>query len=205
MVCLKYMPDSKTFTNSNKLVAAFKKNLESDPWLRSWFDPNEGTFLEDNFPGTSHCEAIASVLMHLQHQGLIELLPVCCDFFIASAQPFDKQELENLLGISKRCCPVCAYLIQHLGGIVIWGGQKTVTACSLPLWLPETDMQVMIEEFAKRLRKALDNLLLTELLTESQVQVSTGSICLTVMSFDLDNMEASSWTADLDLENVMVT
>ena len=88
-------------------------------------------------------------------------------------------------------------------GFVIRGAHKTVTPCSLPPWLPADVMQVMIEEFAKRLRKALDNLLFIDSQTESQGQVSTGSTCLLVMSFDLDNMVAGSWAADLDLDEIV--
>jgi hypothetical protein len=88
------------------------------------------------------------------------------------------------------------YLIQHLGGFVIRGAHRTVTACSLPPWLSEKDMQVMIGEFAKRLRKALDNLLFKDPQPESQERVSTGSICLSIMSFDMENTVAGSWAGD---------
>ena len=92
-------------------------------------------------------------------------------------------------------------MIQHLGGFVIQGAHKTITGCSLPPWLlPEADMLVMIEEFAKRLQKALDNLLFTEPQTESQEWVSIGSTCLSDMS-DLDNTMTNSWAADLYSED----
>ena len=83
-VCLKHLPDSETIPNY-QLVAKFKEYLKGDKWLNSWFG-DEGTFLDNNFSGTRHCEAIASVLIFLQSQGSIEpLLPVCypCDIFIA--------------------------------------------------------------------------------------------------------------------------
>lgn len=105
-----------------------------------------------------------------------------------------------MIGVSKRCCPVCAYLIQHLGGFVIRGAHKTITGCSLPPWLPEEHKRVMVEEFGKRLREALDILLFEEPETDSQERVSSSSICLSVMSFDLENQAAGSWAADLDLE-----
>jgi hypothetical protein len=75
-VCLNYLPDSQTFPNGDELVREFKKYLEGDPRLRSWFDSKHGTFLDHNFPGTCHCEALASVLILLQREGLIKLLPV---------------------------------------------------------------------------------------------------------------------------------
>lgn len=90
-------------------------------------------------------------------------------------------------------------MIKHLGGFVIRGAHKTVTACSLPPWLSEKDMQVMIKEFAKRLRAALDNLLFKQ--TESQERVSIGSTCLSDIS-DLDNTVPNSWAADLYSEEV---
>lgn len=117
------------------------------------------------------------------------------DFFSSTPKVFYKQELENLLGISKRCCPVCAFLIRHLDGFVIRGAHKTISPCSLPSWLPDDDMKVMINEFAERLRKALDNLLFREPRTEERL--SSSSVCLSVMSFDLDTKEAGLWAADM--------
>jgi hypothetical protein len=85
--CLTYLPESKTFPNGAELVAKFKEYLENDATLNTWFK-SDGTFLEDNFRGTLHCEAIASVLMYLQRQCSTKLLPVCFmfDSFIAVAQ-----------------------------------------------------------------------------------------------------------------------
>jgi hypothetical protein len=57
-------------------------------------------------------------------------------------------------------------------------------------------MQVMIEEFATRLRTALDNILFEEPQTKSQERASISSACLSVMS-DLDNTAENSWGADL--------
>ena len=76
-VCLNYFLHSETFPNSDKLVAEFKKYLESDAWLKSWFDSKNGTFATNNFSGTCHCEAIVSILMYLQCQDSMKLLLVC--------------------------------------------------------------------------------------------------------------------------------
>jgi hypothetical protein len=78
---------------------------------------------------------------------------------------------------------------------VIRGAHQTVTGCSLPPWLPEDTMQIMIDEFSKRLRKIIDNLLYTET-SQLEGRVSNGSTCMSVMSFD-DSESVGSWAADL--------
>jgi len=75
--CFKHLPNSDTHPNGDELVKLFKARMESDEWLGSWFKSGCGTFKVDNFRGTRHCEAIASILIHLQRQGSIKLLPVC--------------------------------------------------------------------------------------------------------------------------------
>ena len=79
--CFSYLPDSETFPNGEELVESFKKFLKDHDGelhgLDTWFNPYTGTFRDDNFGGTTHCEAIATVLMNLQRQGVINLLPVC--------------------------------------------------------------------------------------------------------------------------------
>jgi len=57
-------------------------------------------------------------------------------------------------------------------------------------------MLLMIEEFAKRLRKALDKFLFTSC-DQKQERASIGSICLSLMSFDLNDTEEISFVADL--------
>jgi hypothetical protein len=183
--CLLSLPNSEKFPNGDELVEKFIDHYsKGDQSLFSWFDPETGSFTDDTFPGSRHCEAIILTLIFIQRtgKGLMKLLP----------------ELENLLGISKRCCPVCAFLIKHLQGFVIRGEHKTVHPCSLPPWLPEKDMQVMVNEFAKRLRNALDELLFSEPQTESQARLSSGSTSLSVMSYNSDSMPAGLWAADLE-------
>ena len=74
--CIKHLPYSQVYPNGDDLVNAFKFRLKDDAQLNSWFDHAKGTFRDDNFPGTVHCEAIASVLLRLQRQGSINFLPV---------------------------------------------------------------------------------------------------------------------------------
>jgi hypothetical protein len=100
-----------------------------------------------------------------------------------------------MLGISKRCCPVCAFLIQKLGGFVIRGAHKSVTGCSLPPWLPNDTKKIMVDEFGRRLRMLLDNILFPDETTETEGRKSTGSICLSIMSFE--SSTAGSWAKDV--------
>jgi hypothetical protein len=73
-VLLDYLPTSSAYPNRDELVADFKMYLKGDERLSSWFGL-EGTFRNDNFSGTRHCEAIASALMYLKNNNL--KLPVC--------------------------------------------------------------------------------------------------------------------------------
>jgi hypothetical protein len=68
-------------------------------------------------------------------------------------------------------------------------------------------MQVLIDEFSKRLRKSVDDFLFKEPQAQSQERVSTGSVCLSVMSdWDSDNTAAreNPWGAEMysELEEV---
>lgn len=65
--------------------------------------------------------------------------------------------------MSKRCCPVCSFLL-HLLNIhkgtkfVISDEHSNITKCALPEWLPEDIVFMMVVEFSRRLREELSRL-----------------------------------------------
>jgi len=73
------------------------------------------------------------------------------------------QGCRHTIGVSKRCCPVCAYLLTLLNlhfetNFVISDEHSNITSCALPEWLPETIVSLMVVEFGRRLRVELHNL-----------------------------------------------
>ena len=73
---------------------------------------------------------------------------------------FMKQEGGQCIGVSKRCCPVCAHLLTILKTregmpYIITGKHSKVTACSLPRSLSKDFIDNMISEFGMQLRKEL--------------------------------------------------
>lgn len=84
-----------------------------------------------------------------------------------------------MIGVSKRCCPVCAHLLRILKTwdkklFIVTGEHSQFTACALPPGLPDTIVEQMVLEFAGRLRKELVRLLKTNKVTHSRVR-STDS------------------------------
>ena len=65
--------------------------------------------------------------------------------------------------MSKRCCPVCAFLLNLLNKhyetkFVISDVHPNVTSCALPEWLPKDIVYLMVREFSRRLRQELSKL-----------------------------------------------
>jgi len=84
----------------------------------------------------------------------------------------------RIIGISKRCCPTCQQLLLLLGTgkvpFVVRGSHSTVTACTLPTWLPAHVVDSMNNIFGDRLRRELLNLIESSELLRKRAQ-STGS------------------------------
>ena len=86
--------------------------------------------------------------------------------------------------MSKRCCPTCSVLLECFATegenpktLLVNGFHSTVTACSLPEWLPDKDVDYMDERFML-LRKGLVDLLRRSELSLDRVSSidSEGSI-----------------------------
>ncbi|KAF8237201.1 hypothetical protein L208DRAFT_557306, partial [Tricholoma matsutake] len=96
------------------------------------------------------------------------------DGLLATADP--------ILGVSKRCCPVCSHLLSvalppHIADLipfVIKGSHTTITPCSLPDCLPRPILKDMVEVFGEQLRVVLDNLASTNAAVRRR-SLSTGT------------------------------
>jgi hypothetical protein len=65
------------------------------------------------------------------------------------------------MGVSKRCCPVCAFLLKLLNKhykttFVVSDQHTNITPCALPEWLPEDFIHSMVLEFSRRFRAELN-------------------------------------------------
>ena len=65
--------------------------------------------------------------------------------------------------MSKRCCPVCAYLLyllnkHHTAKFIVSDEHTNIRPCALPEWLPEEIVYMMVMEFSHRLREELTSL-----------------------------------------------
>src|ERR1700722_8529479 len=84
-----------------------------------------------------------------------------------------------ILGISKRCCPVCSHLLhvlqQALPGKVFNtpGSHKTIYPCALPPWLPLSIVSKVVSAFWEQLKQVL--LEVVRDTTRRQRRKSTGS------------------------------
>lgn len=69
------------------------------------------------------------------------------------------QDFDPIIGVSKRCCPVCYHLLSLIAGqdknFVVQGSHKTVSPCTLPVWLPENIVDSMNIDFGQQLRHEL--------------------------------------------------
>src|ERR1700722_9317007 len=87
--------------------------------------------------------------------------------------------MNYILGISKRCCPVCSHLLYALQGSLPGavfntpGSHKTVYPCTLPPWLPAPIIVQIVLAFWEQLRKVLLDVLRNSVRRERRK--STGS------------------------------
>jgi hypothetical protein len=110
----------------------------------------QGTY-SSVFGGTTYCEVMLLLLI------LISRLPAYRkEFPTWLMEHFGKMDPEHL-GISKRCCPVCAALVgiisRHIGiTIQTCGVHPKFSACSLPTWTPTAIAHEIIEMLEIELR-----------------------------------------------------
>ena len=73
----------------------------------------------------------------------------------------------TLIGVSKCCCPACSILLDHLSSVgskdnalrdtkfLTFGSHRTITACFLPPWLPDSVIDHMVDVFERKLGQVL--------------------------------------------------
>lgn len=85
----------------------------------------------------------------------------------------------RVIGVSKRCCPVCEYLLSRFligpegsrKEFIVKGSHTNVTGCDLPPWLPMDIVDDIIQVFGEKLRDAL-----MKLITEPKIIRRSKSI-----------------------------
>lgn len=111
------------------------------------------------------------------------------------------------MGVSKRCCPVCAHLLRLLSTcngkrFVTTGEHSTITPCSLPEWLPAHIIKEMVVEFGSRLRRELVELLQrTEVLRRRTCSTDTRRISLDSIGSDLQ-LEADTLDPEIVTKSI---
>ena len=70
------------------------------------------------------------------------------------------QDYGRVIGVSKRCCPTCHSLLSLLANdrerpFLVKGSHSTVTACTLPPWLPSDVVDDMNQIFGGHLGREL--------------------------------------------------
>ena len=97
----------------------------------------------------------------------------------------------HVIGLSKRCCPACATFLRTLligseEDFVVRGNLGTVTACSLPPWIPSHIVDLMNEKLGLMLRQDLVTLMALDntntRLGGHHINTSTGSEAISVDS-----------------------
>jgi hypothetical protein len=75
------------------------------------------------------------------------------------------QNSGHVIGVSKRCCPVCQQLLNIFNSLtpekpfIVRGSHSKITACTLPTWLPENFVNSMNNIFGSQLRGELSELI----------------------------------------------
>lgn len=135
------------------------------------FGPGTPLQTGDKFTGTLHCEACLAALMHLAKmspQKLKDINERLTPFKVESYVSLLKRatdnvakDNDNIVGVTKRCCPVCWILLLHLrkqsvGNLWIPKSHHTVYPCALPPWLSPEIMTFMLSFFMGVLMRMLD-------------------------------------------------
>ncbi|KDR67659.1 hypothetical protein GALMADRAFT_231839 [Galerina marginata CBS 339.88] len=106
-----------------------------------------------NFRGTLHCEAsLASLINSVDKPSLLG-----SEYSNVLSQ---LQDYRHVIGVSKRCCPVCYHFLALLTEdgqepFITRGSHSIITPCTLPPWTPSPVVDSMIKTFGTILRRDL--------------------------------------------------
>lgn len=105
------------------------------------------------------------------------------------------------MGVSKCCCPTCGHLLRLLGAnggpFIVRGSHHTVTACTLPTWLPKETVDSMNQAFGSQLRRELVDLIHCPELLRNRSQ-SIGSERLSIDSTEQPNFHLPISNVDFE-------
>lgn len=84
------------------------------------------------------------------------MFPTC----LCQLSHFLRKGFRSNIGVSKYCCPVCSKLLTLLNpNAIVKGSHNTVSACSLPTWLPAGVVDSMNKYFAEQMKEALSRIM----------------------------------------------
>jgi len=106
-----------------------------------------------------------------------------------------------VIGVSKRCCPLCACILGHycqkfnVAPIEVIGSHGQVSMCALPPWLPEHVVENVVSKFASDLGKILSQLGdISRKRTDSIMSVDTTPLSDEDVGFDVGyDEELGEW------------
>ena len=104
------------------------------------------------FKGACHAELILVLYLLLVQAEWADVVSHLLSCPLMSLMLF-----KRAIGVSKRCCPVCAFLLDYLS-YIFTGAHHTIWSCSLPTWTPSNIATKMISHFGSQLKEELDSL-----------------------------------------------
>ncbi|KAF8905270.1 hypothetical protein CPB84DRAFT_1845067 [Gymnopilus junonius] len=143
------LPDvSMALQDSRTINLRIKNAITEMKQYANFFAKLKVRLAAENFGGRIHCEAcLTSLIDYKAIQGIMG----------NSSYQID---CGRVIGVSKRCCPVCHKLIKHF--VDVRGNEfetrdshNTVTSCALPDWLPDNIIDLMNTFFGGWLRKEI--------------------------------------------------
>ncbi|KAF8630587.1 hypothetical protein AX17_005399 [Amanita inopinata Kibby_2008] len=165
-----------------------------------FFNVLNATVDGEGFKGVDHCEALLAVLITLGHTSASRTSLADWDV------PVTIQNVGRVLGVSKPCCPVCHHLLEKLSNLpvskpfqpfVTRGTHSTISACSLPTWLPEEIVHDMNMTFGSQLRQQLIQFMSDSKSMRNRAQSATST------RLSLDSLEDSRDLQRNDLRKLL--
>ena len=120
----------------------------------------------DRFSGVPHCEILLAALISMADSETSPLTlsddvrqELSVSHIISTFLSYPSHILQNvghIIGISKPSCPVCLEVLSTLSNTFIFrGSHSTLSACTLPTWLPIDVIDGAVKTFGAQLREDL--------------------------------------------------
>jgi hypothetical protein len=158
-------------------IAEMIRSLRDNAKLFHALEPTEPLSTGIGFKGTHHCESGVAAFCCIDPQWsqiVSHLFPCLVQILLMSIQKGIRA-----VGVSKRCCPSCAYLLRSLGEFTYTHSHTTISACSLPESLPLAIITGMVAKFGSQLIRDLRDLKArTEMLTSIDPSIGSGKVSI---------------------------